>query len=262
MGTFASAYDQLISSSMIAFLISNLSGAILIVIHPFTAIIAYTLNYVLLLILLPIYQTNPAIVVSIRINALVVAVLSAFLSTILYSYYIRNYKQRRFIEFQKKELEYFANTDPLTNLMNRRHFLNIVENESTDAILAVVDIDNFKFINDNFGHPVGDQVLQKFAELMRQNFNGQNLIARFGGEEFLILMKDVSLEEAYQKLNVFKSMISERVFNIEDYTVRFTISIGFAYKGETLEAFYESYKLADKALYKAKTNGKNAVMQG
>ncbi|WDC85579.1 GGDEF domain-containing protein [Caloramator sp. mosi_1] len=157
--------------------------------------------------------------------------------------------------------------DYLTNLYNRRAFFQLAEERCKKAkckgfnlVLVMADIDKFKNINDNYGHDIGDLVLKNFAQILKTSVRENDLVARFGGEEFIILLKDINLEDAYNRIEKLREMISETEIKVSDEKIKYTASFGISkvnccdYK--SLE---EAIKIADKALYRAKENGRNRV---
>ncbi|MGD1506811.1 diguanylate cyclase [Vibrio harveyi] len=161
-----------------------------------------------------------------------------------------------------QKLTWLAMYDPLTNLFNRRALINQVHQELTNKTipfhstsLILIDLDYFKVVNDTFGHDVGDQVLMHIADFLSNNVRKQDLIARWGGEEFVILLRDTSIEQGEQiALNLQEKMKHE---NFSPVTCM-TFSAGVA----TLEVgqnFDELVACADKALYLAKNSGRNCV---
>lgn len=169
-------------------------------------------------------------------------------------------------ELQGK-LTVMAHTDTLTNLMNRRHFWNEANKELERAsrynlpvCLAVLDIDHFKDVNDNLGHPIGDETLRILARKSTYILRGSDLLARIGGEEFAFLLLHVSLEEAYKKLEAFRKEIESLNLAVLKGKVTFTVSIGIAsFDKENMHDIDDLYKIADNALYKAKQIGRNRV---
>ena len=158
------------------------------------------------------------------------------------------------IELLKKENERLkkeAYLDNLTNLNNRR----ILENVSDFDSIIMGDIDYFKNINDSYGHLKGDEVLIAISQILNEYVRETDIVCRWGGEEFVILLKNCSDEEAYNKALLLKEKISElkRIFGFE-ITKSFGIS-NFLFEKPMKDAIKE----ADKALYKSKKNGRNKV---
>lgn len=157
-----------------------------------------------------------------------------------------------------------ANTDFLTGVSNRRYFFKFVENflqevdpHKNPFAIAMLDIDDFKKINDTYGHDVGDVVIKKLAQILKENTKGSDLIARFGGEEFCLFLKDVSKEQAVEFFVKLRAKIAQSILDIDTKKIHFTVSIGVAFSDE--ESFEEMLNQADMALYGAKKNGKNRV---
>jgi len=168
------------------------------------------------------------------------------------------------LEESNRRLKALANTDFLTNLMNRGELETEMENviydgkfsESTSTVL-MLDIDNFKQINDTFGHDVGDQVLKSVAEIIRQNIRTSDRAGRWGGDEFIIIFNRTDIEEARH----IAVRIREKIMNMamEYDTCHITVSIGITEvtKDDTVLSMFQR---VDTAMYKSKNqNGKNSI---
>lgn len=159
----------------------------------------------------------------------------------------------------EKQLEFLAFHDPLTKLPNRRLFFDIVGESIEEAKrskngLAVMylDMDNFKDVNDTFGHEIGDELLKQFAERIRKNVGANNVVCRIGGDEFLVLLKGIKERTDVNKFakRLYKNI--QKPYQIKNLTIRATTSIGIAVypaDGATPKALIRH---ADQALYKAK----------
>jgi diguanylate cyclase (GGDEF)-like protein len=164
------------------------------------------------------------------------------------------------------ELERLATTDALTGLPNRRHLMAAMETEVRRAgrtgrplSLALLDVDRFKAINDTHGHPVGDDVLRVVAEELREVTRGGDLLGRFGGEEFAIIMPETSLDQAHLACERLRRAVARRILHYPNGTSgHVTISSGVALLagGEGCDHLVSR---ADKALYAAKAGGRNLV---
>jgi len=149
-------------------------------------------------------------------------------------------------------------TDPLTGAYNKRYFNNKIEkiiDKNEKCIVAVIDLDDFKKINDTYGHQIGDNVLVEFTNLVQNNIRNDDIFSRWGGEEFLLLLCDISLDDAIKKIEFIRILID--AFNFTDIG-HLTISIGVAYTDEK-DSVHTLLKRADEALYEAKKYGKNRV---
>ena len=163
------------------------------------------------------------------------------------------------------KIEELAIRDELTGLYNRRYLENALEKQSAQAnrdatpfVLAFIDLDHFKVINDEHGHPVGDQVLVEFSELLQQSVREVDTVSRFGGEEFVILASGVGIESA----NVLFERILQKVAvtPFANNKVALTISIGLTQYREAEEAA-KLIQRADKLLYRAKALGRNQIVK-
>ena len=164
------------------------------------------------------------------------------------------------------QLEILSRTDPLTGLLNRRTFDEITENElyrfrrSRDVYsLLMVDIDHFKQINDQYGHISGDAVIKYIAKTFESNIRPHDKVARFGGEEFCVLLPSTNKQEAYVVAEKLRGIISNTSLSSREGNISFTISIGVS-EVEIEDTDHTTIlKRADENLYKAKTTGRNRV---
>ncbi|MFQ3229027.1 GGDEF domain-containing protein [Reinekea sp.] len=155
--------------------------------------------------------------------------------------------------------------DPLTQLPNRLGFERRLAEELTRAerynqpiSIAILDIDFFKRINDDFGHLVGDKVLKIMAKEMKEVSRGSDFLARFGGEEFILLLPQTNLEDAYIAVDKIRQRIESRPFHFQNKPVPITISGGVSEKLADEETSAWIHR-ADLALYESKENGRNKV---
>ncbi|MBU0924508.1 sensor domain-containing diguanylate cyclase [bacterium] len=159
--------------------------------------------------------------------------------------------------------EKLANTDSLTGAYNRRYlnefsieYLKINQREKTDLSLLMIDLDDFKIINDTYGHKVGDDVIKSLVDISKNLLRENDLIVRFGGDEFLILLPNTNIENA--KAVALKLIDSIIIYN-KDKIFLYTVSIGISQFNENDKSIEEMIKRADKSLYKAKEKGKNCI---
>ena len=172
-------------------------------------------------------------------------------------------------------LRRLAEIDSLTGLSRRRQseetlerLLGLSIRQSVPLCMALLDLDNFKQINDRYGHDVGDQVLKVFSEYLRKAFRGEDVVARWGGEEFVVGLYNVSKDQSMQRLNSLRESFSQHLFqaklsasNRENLPPHFRVSLsgGVAAAptdGKTVELLY---RRADQALYCAKSAGRNQI---
>ncbi len=160
------------------------------------------------------------------------------------------------------ELEQLASQDELTGLLNRRAFLRnsqtLLLAETKPAVL-LGDVDWFKKINDTFGHAGGDEALRHISAILRQHSSHADLVARFGGEEFVIFFKWDTLKQAQQKAEMLRKAVENSPCVFEGATIPMTISFGLAI-GDERDTSDSLLKRADAALYRAKANGRNQTL--
>jgi len=125
----------------------------------------------------------------------------------------------------------------------------------------MMDLDNFKKINDKYGHMVGDIVLKHFASTLKKQLRGYDILGRIGGEEFTALLPGVSEKEAYGIAQRLRNSVAESVVHILHYSIKYTVSIGITSVVPTQYTTIEQlYRVGDQALYQAKQNGRNQVV--
>jgi len=174
-------------------------------------------------------------------------------------------QKNRELEEALSKVEILAITDPLTGLFNRRHFETIVEAEfnrtvryKTPTSCLMIDVDHFKNINDAYGHRAGDMVLKELSETVKNCLRKVDTLARWGGEEFMVLLPRTAKEHALRAASRILTAISANEFTGIDRQV--TVSIGIASVPESsLNTFEKFIDAADLALYEAKSKGRNRV---
>ncbi len=155
-----------------------------------------------------------------------------------------------------KEAEYKSTHDLLTGVYNRSFFkkkINELIKTNTPFSIAFIDLDNFKYVNDTFGHNKGDEVLIKTAKILKSNLKGKDIIARFGGDEFVVAIIDCDEKCAKHMLEKIQKEIN---FVFREYEVSASIGIASFPKIKTYD---ELIKTADKKMYEAKKDGKNKI---
>lgn len=170
------------------------------------------------------------------------------------------------LEKKQKELEELAYYDPLTGLPNRRFFFNhaslLLENArryQTPMSLLIMDIDFFKKLNDTYGHEAGDMVLKSFANLLRKGIRHSDLAARFGGEEFVLLMPNTNLHQAKAVAERIRTNFKDSLLVYEGQEIRATLSGGLVAFSGGAEGVDDLIRMADEALYIAKNSGRDRI---
>ncbi len=167
----------------------------------------------------------------------------------------------------EQELKRQVQTDALTGLSSRREFLDqarkthrkTLENGETLGLL-IMDLDHFKSVNDNHGHPVGDRALKVFAQVCQQNVRHDDLVGRMGGEEFAMLIPDIDRSRAIELAENLRKRVEKSPVHVEGRTLSLTVSIGLALSSPDEPDFSDLLKRADHALYEAKNTGRNRLV--
>jgi two-component system, cell cycle response regulator len=166
---------------------------------------------------------------------------------------------------QHSRMKDLAMRDGLTGLFNRRIFDETLAQQAKSpnmrpVSLLLFDLDNFKQVNDTYGHQSGDQVLKSFARILKESCRGHDLIARFGGEEFAIILSQTKAATAHAIAQRIRNRLAKTVFTFEGRQIQITASIGLATCQKSDTIFTANLvKQADQALYQAKRTGKNKV---
>jgi two-component system, cell cycle response regulator len=165
-----------------------------------------------------------------------------------------------------EEIYRLTTVDGLTQIFNKRYFLETLEREISRAhryhrelSLILFDIDLFKSVNDSHGHLAGDSVLRQLAAVLKQKIRREDIIARYGGEEFAIILPEISGANALLFAEKIRKLIEKTGFRFEDIRIPITVSVGVATMDETVLDTTAFVHLADRQLYQAKSEGRNRV---
>jgi diguanylate cyclase (GGDEF)-like protein len=163
----------------------------------------------------------------------------------------------------EKKLIFSANNDPLTKISNRRFFYlsseEILKAADVNRFFAMIDIDDFKKINDQYGHNVGDECLITFANKTSKLIRKNDIFARIGGEEFILILVDCTFNDVLTKLNLIRTSIKSTVMLVDDKQFTMSVSIGLTTIENSDTDIDACMKRADNALYEAKNAGKDCV---
>lgn len=177
-----------------------------------------------------------------------------------FSFYFHNLKLLR-------ELEELSVKDYLTGVYNRKFLMEVIQKElnlgkrkKTTFSLILIDLDNFKGVNDTLGHYAGDIVLKGVAELIYQNIREIDIMGRWGGEEFLVILRETEKREAIRIAERLRSVIENTPIKYQHFSIHLTASFGVANFPEDATSIIELYKTVDERLYKAKELGRNMVV--
>lgn len=170
------------------------------------------------------------------------------------------------IKWLYSETRFLAITDGLTGIYNRRYFQQALSREfarakryNSELGLVMFDIDHFKNINDQYGHQFGDKVLAEISAIIRNSFRKTDYAARYGGEEFIAILPETNINNTVIPVERIRKSIEEKKFMYGEIPVKVTISIGVTSLTPDIKTEQEFLSRADKALYKAKDNGRNRI---
>ncbi|MBI3995148.1 MAG: GGDEF domain-containing protein [Nitrospirae bacterium] len=178
---------------------------------------------------------------------------------------------RRLLYETTRRLEEMAITDELTGLYNRRHVMEELKAEFSRSMrfglplsCLAIDLDFFKEVNDRYGHLAGDEALRQISDLFQKNFREPDILARSGGEEFLVILPQTDIQGALAKAELLRKQVEQQDFTVErGTTIHMTISIGAAaYPDERIHTMDHLLKTADDVLYRSKETGRNRVSRG
>ncbi|HEU5058325.1 MAG TPA: GGDEF domain-containing protein [Kofleriaceae bacterium] len=165
-----------------------------------------------------------------------------------------------------EEIYRLTTIDGLTQVYNKRYFIETLEREigrahryRRELSLIMFDIDHFKKINDTYGHLAGDHVLKQLASVIKARIRREDIMSRYGGEEFAIILPEIDNYNAVQFAEKIRGIVEKAVFRFEDTDIPVTISIGCASMTTELQEPHEFVRVADGHLYTAKSQGRNRV---
>lgn len=212
----------------------------------------------------PGYILDPQVLTFFRTGNLLAALGLMTLIALIYARVTRIAQER--VRSLTEELHHQASTDPMTGLANRRALEERLEAERARAqrtgrgfTLLMVDLDHFKAVNDRYGHPVGDQVLKELADLLRRELRSIDLLGRWGGEEFLVLLPETRFEGGHRVAEKIRRRIEQTEFEGGGHRIGLTLTIGLASCGPN-EALRWCLKRADDALLQGKDSNRNQVV--
>jgi diguanylate cyclase len=177
-----------------------------------------------------------------------------------------NATHKKELEKVNADLALLSQVDGLTCLFNRNYWQKCIETEfkryvrhRQTSTLVMLDIDNFKMVNDKYSHAVGDYVLKHLAQIISEQVRETDITGRYGGEEFVIFLSGTTSNDAMIFTERLRKTVESSVFIYNDIEIKYTISIGIAEALPALESVSQWLENADKALYESKNNGRNRV---
>lgn len=273
-GAAVCVIDQLVTATINPYLVSSVTVALVVIIPPHLSAILYSVTYLFFYLSLPLGQSSNDLLLSLQVNGISAAGIGFGVSLIIWRTNAINFFQKKFIEKQtlemeekNRQLERMAGTDVLTGLHNRMRFIEFLNREikrikrtREKSCLIILDLDHFKEVNDKHGHPGGDTALRLTADAIHAQLRESDILARFGGEEFTILLPGTSIKGGFNVAEKIRTAIERLSFPEPMKDLRITASFGLAViHAEETDSFDTAYQEADKALYLAKNGGRNRI---
>jgi diguanylate cyclase len=267
--------DQWVTPSITPFLITCMVASLVLYLRPLPAVWLYVVAFVGAYVALGWTQHNPEQLVSNRLNSFAACCMGWALSVVLWRKFTTITLQQRQlekvnVELQQKqrELERLTRQDGLTGLFNRNTFTELSRSELARAqrqgsatTIVLLDLDHFKRVNDTWGHPAGDAVLRHVATLANTTVRSTDLVGRLGGEEFIVLLPNTSIDLGRRIAEKIRQRLEASVVIWEGNRIPVTASFGVSSTtAEDKRDFDHLYTEADKALYLAKQRGRNRVV--
>lgn len=274
-GAAVCVIDQLVTANIYPYLVANVIVALVVILPPHISALFYSASYLGLFFTLPLGQSNNDLLLSMQVNGITAAVIGFGVSIIIWRTHTINILQKQLIRQQtlemaekNRQLEHMAGTDMLTGLFNRMRFIEFLEREITrikrtreESCLIIMDLDHFKEVNDKYGHPGGDTALKMTAGAIRGQLRESDILARFGGEEFTILLPGTSINGGCKAAEKIRHAIDKLSFPAPMKDLHMTASFGLSVLNadDHASSFDTAYQEADKALYRAKNSGRNRI---
>lgn len=207
------------------------------------------------------YYYNIPLLGNLRVRILV-QIITLPIFTLVFYYILNGMKKSKELRILHQKLKVMLNKDHLTGISNRKHFMDFLnkmytmsKRHSQPLTLLMTDLDNFKEINDTYGHFKGDECLREVAEILTESIRNEDLAARMGGDEFVVLLPQTTLDEAQNIASRIKKSV-QTIDIKEKGPVTISIGVAVLRNEDDIDSFL---KRADNALYQAKNNGRNRI---
>ena len=273
-GVAASILDVGVGNGAATLLVICMGVAILSLMRPLVSLPMFATTFGLFWVLVDTSHLNAATAAGVQIQAIISVLMAQLISVMMWHQYTRTALLERDLVLsneallrKQQQLEHLAGRDTLTGLYNRRKFMELAEQElgraariPCEVCVVMVDLDFFKQINDQHGHPVGDQVLQRTASRLATSVRTTDLVARMGGEEFIVLLPDTSAAGALVLAEKLRLALRDTPLELDHQAVSITASFGVSGVGPQQRVSIDAlYSAADRALYQAKKRGRDRV---
>jgi diguanylate cyclase (GGDEF)-like protein len=257
--------DQMIHGQATVFLLGAVGTALAVYLPVRVSVLAFGGVSGIVLAFLPLVQPDPDVLTGHLINIILVTAVAITANSTLYRQAVRTVRHLKLIDDQRKELDRLASEDDLTGVANRRYGDRRIREElaryyryERPFSLCFGDLDHFKLVNDRYSHSVGDRVLKKVAELLQIHLRDVDVVVRYGGEEFVVLLPETFGHEAAGVCEKLRTAIAAYDWELHSPGLEITMSFGVAdcTEGDDAAAILQ---LADERLYRAKERGRNRV---
>jgi len=267
-GILLSLYEQSTLASSSTYFLAVFTIAAFITMPPMISMVLFLISNIVFILLLPQFQTLPVLISTLNINTLSMTAVAWILNQMVSRDKVKSFINEKIIiennvelEKKNKELNELTMLDSMTNLLNHKNSLRRLKEEVDRAkriayplSVAMVDLDNFKLVNDTYGHQIGDEVLIQVAQILSENCRATDTVGRYGGEEFIVIMPDTNGQDAALLLERIQTCIEKTIFK---EGIHVTVSCGISeLSGESVHGILKS---SDIMLYEAKKKGKNRV---
>lgn len=270
MGIAITLYDLVLFNSIAPFLIATMVVGLIILTRPIHAILIQGSSLLVFLGFVLTSSLSNTVITSIMSNAIMATSIGFIGSLLMFQLMKKQILQQRIVlkqqddlEMLNRELKYLASHDDLTKLYNRRTFAEKIQKDISqvqnyEAAIGLFDIDHFKQINDQFGHPTGDYILKALANLVLKELKSGEYFARWGGEEFILYFPNSTKEAAFHRVEEIRELIANYEFAYQGERLKVTVSFGITHLAGIMPAALDrAYTRADKVMYEAKEAGRN-----
>ena len=274
-GAAAAIQDVAIGNGIATFLVLCMGTAVVSLMRPAFSTMVFGVTFATFWIILRGSTIDPTLLASLQIQAISVVLVAQLISVMMWHQYTRTVLLQRALERtneallnKQQELEFLAERDTLTGLYNRRKFLQLAQHELDrlarvpgNISVLMLDLDFFKRVNDQYGHPMGDLVLQQVAARLAALVRSTDVLARMGGEEFIVLMPHTDRTGALKLAEKLRIAVRARPMELQGQLLPITASLGVTGLNSNQQASLDSlYATADQALYNAKKQGRDRVV--
>lgn len=277
LGVLLMLFYQWVTPKATPLMVTAVAVALVFYLRPVLSAVLFSGMAALGFAALPLTQPNPALLASGRVSALVIPLTGLLLSVLSWRKNTVNILLSRSLAqanatlaAKQAELERLAWHDSLTGLCNRGEFMRRADHELLRAMrhdyctaFVLLDLDHFKRVNDHYGHPVGDAVLRHLAGVLKAGVRASDVVARLGGEEFIVMLPHARLDAALLCAEKLRRRVQEQPLATEAGWLSVTVSLGVVEVPPQSRADVSTaYAAIDRALYRAKSAGRNCVQAG